>query len=72
MPAKTLTISVNEEDIAYLEKDVLLSPSRIFRTAMVQIRESREGLREQIRQFQKKCKILQEKVFELQENENKS
>lgn len=67
MGAKTLTISINEEDWAYLQDNDLLSPSKIFRSAMFQIKEGRSSLKKENKLLWSKNKILQEKVFELQD-----
>jgi len=72
MTAKTLTISLNEEDWEYLQKDELLSPTAIFRSALHHIKEGRKGLEQLNKQLIAKNKALQDKVFELQDDlENK-
>ena len=72
MGAKTLTISINQEDWAYLQDDDLLSPSKIFRTAMFSIKEGRSSIKKENKLLWQKNKVLQEKVFELQEVKNVS
>jgi len=67
MTAKTLTISMSEEDYEYLKEDGLLSPSKIFQVALHNVRENRKQDINQIKVLQNKCKILQEKVFELED-----
>jgi len=67
MTAKTLTISLNEEDWAYLDDDDLLSPSKIFRSAMFQIKEGRSSLQKENKLLHQKIKMMQEKIFDLQD-----
>ena len=67
MTAKTLTISMSQEDYEYLKQDGLLSASKIFQVALANIKINREQDINQIRLLQNKCNILQTKVFELQD-----
>lgn len=71
MTAKTLTISMSEEDYEYLKEDGLLSPSKIFQVALHNIKENRRSDIIQINLLRNKCKILQDKVFELEDEINK-
>jgi hypothetical protein len=66
MGAKTLTISMSEEDFNYLREDGLLSASKIFQVALDNIKENRSSLKEQVEILQKKCQTLQYKLFEEQ------
>lgn len=63
MVAKTLTISISEEDKKYLDEDGLLSPSKIFQVALSNIRDNRENLTEQLKQKRLQCNVLQEKLL---------
>lgn len=65
MVAKTLTISMSEEDYIYLGKDSMLSPSKIFQVALHNIRENRKNWDEQIKMLRMKCEVMQKKIFEL-------
>jgi len=67
MVAKTLTISMSEEDWEYIKEDGLLSPSKIFQVALHNIRENRKSDIIQINLLRNKCNVLQKKVFELQD-----
>lgn len=64
MAAKTLTISVSEEDMKYLEEDGLLSPTSIFRVALENIRNSRLSLQDEIKRLRFANKVLQDKLLE--------
>ena len=72
MVAKTLTISMSEEDYEYLKEDGLLSPSKIFQVSLHNIRENRKSDIIQINLLRNKAKILQAKVFELEDKLNES
>jgi len=67
MVAKTLTISMSEEDYEYLKNDDLLRPSAIFQTALDNIREQRKNWDSEIKMLRAKCKVMQNKIFELQD-----
>ena len=67
MGAKTLTISVTEEDLKYLNEDDLLSPSKIFRTALYNLKKNREQDVNTIIRLENKCKVMQDKIFDLQD-----
>ncbi len=72
MGHKILSISVSEEDFAYLKEDGYLKPSHIFRMALKNIRENRRQDIDTIKLLQNKNKILQEKLFEAQGKINES
>jgi hypothetical protein len=67
MGAKTLTISMSEEDYDYLMKDDLLSPSKIFQVALNNIREQRKNFEQRIKILQIKCDRLQEELLKANE-----
>ena len=64
MTAKTLTISMSEEDFKYLQEDGLLSPSKIFQVALFQLRESRASLKEENNRLIHANRVLQAKLLE--------
>ena len=72
MGAKTLTISMSEEDFKYLQEDGLLSASKIFQVALHNIKTNREQDVNMIKRLQNQNKVLQEKLFEAQEKINES
>lgn len=47
-----ITISISNEDKEYLNQDKLLSPSKIFQSALHNIKENRQNLRERIKQLE--------------------
>jgi len=58
MTSKTLTISMPETLFNYLEADKELSASKIFQTALTNIIENRENIKERLRATEK---LLKEK-----------
>lgn len=70
MAAKRLSISVSEEDFEYLEKDQLLSPSKIFQQSLRTIRENRLNLNDRIKVLLRKCDVMQTRIFELEDRNN--
>ena len=64
MPAKTLTISLSEDDFNFLKKDDLLSPSKIFKVAMLNIKLSREGIQEENQTLKRRLFILENFITE--------
>lgn len=67
MPSKILSISISQEDYDYLQEDGFLSPSKIFQTALNNIKESREGLAEQVKRLTVANSVLQRKLLEAQD-----
>lgn len=59
MVAKTLTISMSQEDFDYLQEDTLLSPSKIFQVALEGIKNNRKNLNEQV----KKLQIVNDRLY---------
>ena len=64
MTAKTLTISMSEEDHRFLMEDRLLSPSKIFQAAIVHIKEQRQIVSVELKGLQNQNKFLQKKLWE--------
>ncbi len=63
---------MTEENYDYLKKDDLLSPSKIFQVALANLRDNRRNDVNQIKVLQNKCNILQDKLFELQDELKKN
>lgn len=67
MATKIISISVSEEDFNYVNDDSELSPTSIYRSALHKIKENRIGLKEMVNTLQKKCSVMQKRIFELQD-----
>jgi len=62
--SKILSISISNEDKNYLDSDGLLSPSKIFQSALHNIKENRENLKDRIKQLEILLKRYAEFIFE--------
>jgi len=62
MGAKTLTISISEEDFDYLKSDGLLSPSKIFQVALSNLKDNRANLQQELQRKRVQAEKLQQNL----------
>lgn len=72
MGSKTLTISMPEEMLAFLEDNPLLSPSKIFQVALTNVIENHKIARQTEEQLRRKIAALEKHIQSLQGDENGS
>jgi len=66
MAAKTLTISISQDDYDYLQEDSLLSPSKIFQVALANIKDNRKNFSDQVKKLQIANQRLEARIRELE------